>query len=82
MAVCRLKDQCDARGHSGAEGEIWIERCVGVLTRTIGHTTPENPEKLMARRLALDDAIVEIANDAPGGLQNLSFELPKHLRDR
>lgn len=63
--VCRLADQCRERGHSGHEGELWIERSVQVLTRAKGTAITPHIEALVAKRLALDDAIMRISRDFP-----------------
>lgn len=61
--VCRLADQCLLRGHSGYEGELWIERCVQVCTRVLGDAVSINPEGLMAKRLCYDDAIFKLQRE-------------------
>lgn len=51
------------RGHTGYEGELWIERCVGVCTRVLGVAVPTSPENLIAKRLLYDDAIIRLQSD-------------------
>ena len=58
-AVCRLGDQCKVRGHSGHEGELWVERCILVMNQVIGAANIAFPEKTLVKRLLLDDAVVE-----------------------
>ncbi len=79
-AVCRLLDQCRARGHCGWEGELWIERSVQVLTRTMSAVSA-HPELTMAHRLLYDDASIRIARGVPEAI-DLAEDLPVYVRDR
>ena len=79
-AICRLLVQCTTRGHCGTEGELWIERVVQVLTRSIVQSRA-NPEHTMALRLAYDDATIKIARGVPEAV-DLTEDLPVFCRDK
>lgn len=79
-AVCRLAEQCRQRGHSGYEGELWIERSVQVLTRSIVQSRAP-PEQTMAVRLANDDATMNLTRDVPEAI-DLAEDLPMFCRDK
>ncbi len=79
-AVCRLLDQCRARGHCGWEGDLWIERSVQMLTRSLSQAVT-TPELTMAHRLLYDDASLRIARGVPEAI-DLAEELPVFVRDR
>lgn len=81
-AICRLYDQCKQRGHTGNEGELWIERSVGVLTRAKGQATPFSVELLLAGRLALDDALMALGRTYGNECVDVTLDLPSFLRDR
>lgn len=58
MVCCRLKAQCMARGHVGAENELFIERAILAIKYYIRGKINQWPEKVMIngllRKLAID----------------------------
>ena len=56
------------------EGELWIERSIQVLTRSIVQSR-SSPEHTMAQRLAYDDACLKIARGVPEAV-DLAEDLP------
>lgn len=61
---------------------MWIERSVQVLTRAKGSATPAQVEVLMAKRLALDDALTKIMREYGADSADVTHDLPMFLRDR
>ena len=81
-AVCILGDQCMSRGHSGYEGELWIECSVQVRSCVLADAVATSPETVIAKQLCYDNAIMCMQRDHGLSADDMYAELPTFARNQ
>lgn len=65
VCLCRLRWQIIARGHSGDESELWVERAAGFLRKITRNRTTKQAEQAMMKAM-LDKAALNRFTDRHG----------------
>ena len=61
ILVCRLHKQEAARGCTGRDGELWVERGMGACKCGIKYRTSAHPEKLLMHELMTSQALLDVS---------------------